>query len=72
MKTNTKIAAKGSKTFGFRVIVRGNAGKKRVRRVRTVHAANEGAAVAAVEKQDPKVLSGLRNTYVAVLPPLNS
>lgn len=56
--------------YAFRVVVRGNNDGRRVRRVRTVMAANEGVAAQRVEQADPHVLAGLVDLYVTVLPPL--
>ena len=69
MKAVTKKQVKQT-LYPFRVIVRGNDDGRRVRRVRTVMAADEGDAAARVEKVDPNVLSGLIDPYIAVLPPL--
>lgn len=56
--------------YAFRVVVRGNNDGRRVRRVRTVMATNEGVAAQKVEQEDPHVLAGLVDLYVTVLPPL--
>jgi ribosomal protein L34 len=59
---------------GFRVVVRGTTkvGKKtlRVRRVRTVHCTDISMAALLAEQQDKRLLDGISNYYVAVLPPL--
>jgi len=56
---------------GFRVIIRGTTkDDKRVRRVRTIHAANDGAAC-ELAGNDPKNVAGLDNVYVSVLIPLD-
>lgn len=73
VKLSKREAAAQMDLPGFRVVVRGvfGTGKKakRVRRVKTVHAANDGVACELAAK-DGKFVAGLKDVYVAVLPPL--
>jgi len=57
---------------GFRVVIRGTTNEdKRVRRVRTAWAVNEGEAAMQVAVEDKQVTVGLKDLYLAVLPPLD-
>lgn len=68
---SSKSTVKAAEKFGFRVIVRGKFGDKRVRRVRTVWAINEAVAAAELEN-DKEIVKGLKDMYVTVLPPLTA
>lgn len=81
MQKATSIKSKkasASNLHAFRVILRGSKqkGKKeiRVRHVLTTKAPNEGAATEAAEKRADQLIKkeGLKNVYIAVLPPLSS
>lgn len=70
----TKAKQPSNDLYAFRVIVRGTqgAGKnaRRVRRVFTTPARDEGAAVELAQPRIEKACKGLDDLYVAVLPPL--
>lgn len=57
---------------GFRVVVRGEFGGKRIRRVKTVHAANDGVAM-ELAGNDAALLKGIKldTVYITVLPPVS-